>query len=112
MTRKTIALLLLATIGTSQSTPDLPSLEASQTLLQWRADHGARWKTITTRGTGRPDLLYGGLAQPSGAPTGDAGFAAAATDFLGRTQGIHGMQPETLTLDLSLIHISEPTRPY
>jgi len=58
---------------------------------------------MTTRGTGRPDFLHGGLAQPIAAPTQDASFAAAALDFLTRTQGIHGMEPETLTLDRVLL---------
>jgi len=95
--------MLLMTATAAQSTPDLPTPESAQALDQWRSDHGARWKTMTTRGTGRPDFLFGGTAAAAATPTEDAAFAAAALDFLARTEGIHGMEPETLTLDRVLL---------
>ncbi|MCH2106031.1 MAG: hypothetical protein MK291_05265, partial [Planctomycetes bacterium] len=101
MIRQATALILLVTATAAQSTPDLPNLESAQALDQWRAGHGERWKTMTTRGTGRPDFLYGGTAEAASRPSDDAGFAAQALDFLNRTEGIHGM--ETLALDRVLL---------
>ena len=103
MIRTATALMLLVTATAAQSTPDLPTPESAQALDQWRSAHGARWQTMTTRGTGRPDFLFGGTAAAAATPTQDASFAEAALDFLARTEGIHGMEPETLTLDRVLL---------
>ncbi|MDE0891036.1 MAG: hypothetical protein OSB14_02505, partial [Planctomycetota bacterium] len=103
MIQTTLSLLLLTSVASPQTTPDLPSLESTQALTEWRTDHGARWKTMSTRGTGHPDFLFGGLAQPFNAPVSDAAFTAAALDFLARTEGIHGMESETLSLDRALL---------
>jgi Zn-dependent metalloprotease len=103
MIQTTLSLLLLSSVASPQTTPDLPSLESTQALTEWRTDHGARWKTMSTRGTGHPDFLFGGLAQPFNAPVSDAAFTATALDFLARTEGIHGMESETLSLDRALL---------
>ena len=58
---------------------------------------------MTSRGTGRPDFLYGGLAQPTASPTDDDAFVSTAVDFLARTEEIHGMELETLSLDRVLL---------
>ena len=106
MIQQATALTLLLSVAAAQSSPaspDLPGIESAQSLELWRADHGESWKTITSRGTGHPDFLFGGSARAAATPIDDEGFAAAALDFIARTEGIHGMETETLALDRALL---------
>ena len=103
MIQTTLSLLLLSSVAAPQTTPELPSLESTQALTEWKTEHGARWKTMSTRGTGHPDFIFGGQARPIMSPVSDAEFTATALDFLIRTKSIHGMEVETLSLDRALL---------
>jgi hypothetical protein len=82
------------TPGPADRTPEPPAAASPQDqLADWRAKHGAEWRSHINSRTGTLELLFGGNAAPSFEPDSsvDADWIRLASEWIEATEGMHGV---------------------
>lgn len=91
------ALVLASFVPASAQSPAPAPADVGPAIETWRARHGDAWRATRHADTGRLELLYGGSAAPSRAPTVDADFAALALEAVASTRTLHGIDAGELS---------------